>query len=204
MLGKKFDHSVKSVIVGDSAVGKTSLLLRFTTDVFEEDVPCTLGVEFMSKIIDTKTRTIELQLWDTAGQELFRSVTRGYYRGSIAAFLVFDITRRESFTNIPRWIGDVQSAARPDAILVLIGNKLDLATARDVTREEATELAKKNNMMYFETSALSGESIEIAFQECLQAIERLIDAGVYDGTVGPGSFVFSEDELPRDDGKKCC
>ena len=96
MLGKNYDYSVKTIVVGDSGVGKTCILFRFVRDTFQEDTPSTLGVEFVSKIIDTKKQRIELQLWDTAGQELFRAVTRSYYRGSVGAFIVYDISNRDS------------------------------------------------------------------------------------------------------------
>jgi small GTP-binding protein len=191
---RPFDHSVKTVVVGDSGVGKTCLLVRFISDTFEDDTPSTLGVEFMAKIIDTASRRIELQLWDTAGQELFRAVTRGYYRGSIGAFLVFDVTRRESFANIQRWIEDVRAAARPDAVMVLLGNKADLAAARDVAADEAEAFARDRGMLYFETSAKTGENIERAMRACLDAVERLINAGKYDGSAASDAYVLGDDE----------
>jgi small GTP-binding protein len=204
MIGPKFDQSVKTVVVGDSGVGKTCLLVRFTSGTFEDDTPSTLGVEFLSKIIETKTRRIELQLWDTAGQELFRAVTRGYYRGSIGAFLVFDVTRRESFTNITRWISEVQSAACSDAILILLGNKIDLREARVVTTEEATKFANENGLLYFETSACTGEGIEKGMLACIDAVEKLIDAGRYDGTVRSDMFVLGDEDASGSSQKKCC
>ncbi|OHT07203.1 small GTP-binding protein [Tritrichomonas foetus] len=203
MLGKKYDQSVKTVVVGDSGVGKTCILFRFVRDDFEEGTPATLGVEFMSRIIETKTRRIELQLWDTAGQELFRAVTRGYYRGSIGAFIVYDITKRDSFENISRWLNDVKSTARADVVCVLIGNKSDLSDNREVTKEEAQEFAEKNHMAFFETSAKTGENIEEAMRSCLISVEKMIDEGKYDGKIGIESVV-NDDNQDAGSHSSCC
>ena len=204
MTGRKFDSSVKTVVVGDSGVGKTCLLCRFVREVFEEDQPPTLGVEFMAKIIQGKSGDrIELQLWDTAGQELFRSVTRGYYRGSIGAFLVFDISKKQSFENIMRWLSDVRSTAREGVVTVLIGNKLDLAATRQVTSEEAQAFAQKNDMMYFETSAKTGENVEAAMTSLLDRVEKLIADGKYDGKIGIDAIgVRPEESVKKSEG--CC
>lgn len=204
MTGRKFDSSVKTVVVGDSSVGKTCLLCRFVREVFEEDQPPTLGVEFMAKILRGKSGDrIELQLWDTAGQELFRSVTRGYYRGSIGAFLVFDITKRRSFDSIVRWLSDVRSTAREGVVTVLIGNKLDLAATREVTVEQAQAFAQKNDMMYFETSAKTGENVEAAMTSLLDKVEKLIADGKYDGKIGIDAIgVRPEESVKKSEG--CC
>jgi small GTP-binding protein len=203
MARKPFQYSVKTVIVGDSGVGKTSILFRFVNEKFQTEVPSTLGVEFMSKVVDTQSRPLEMQLWDTAGQELFRSVTRGYYRGAVGAFVVFDLTKRESFANLPQWITDLQSTARRDVVIVLLGNKADLVDAKDVTNFEAEEFAKRNNVAYFETSAKTGDNVEAAILKCLNGIEALIDAGKFDGKVTTETFVLTDDP-PKTGQGNCC
>jgi small GTP-binding protein len=194
---------VKTVIVGDSGVGKTSILFRFVNQTFQNEVPSTLGVEFMSKVIDIDSRTLEVQLWDTAGQELFRSVTRGYYRGAIGAFVVFDLTNRESFTNLPQWITDLQSTARRDVVIVVLGNKADLVESRDVTKFEAEEFAKRSNVGYFETSAKTGDNIENAIMKCLEGINQIIEAGKFDGRANTETFVLN-DEVKETKQDGCC
>jgi small GTP-binding protein len=178
MLGRKFDYSLKIVVVGDSGVGKTCFLIRFVRDLFDEESQPTLGVEFLTKIVQTEKHRIQLQLWDTAGQELFRSVTRGYYRGSAGAVLLFDLNNHDSFDSIGRWLSDIRDVARNDVITVLIGNKSDLAE-RQVTTEEAQAFAKEHEMAYFETSAKTGSNITDSMNACVEAIEKNVDEGAY-------------------------
>jgi small GTP-binding protein len=179
MLGRKFDYSLKIVVVGDSGVGKTCLLIRFVREVFDEESQPTLGVEFLTKIVQTDKHRIQLQLWDTAGQELFRSVTRGYYRGSAGALLLFDLTNRESFESIGRWLQDIRDVARVDVVTVLIGNKSDLADQRQVTTDEATAFAKEHGMAYFETSAKTGSNVGDSVNACVSSIEKNVEEGAY-------------------------
>jgi small GTP-binding protein len=201
---RKFDHTVKTIVVGDSGIGKTSILLRFTRKLFEDTVPSTLGVEFMSKILEWKGRRVELQLWDTAGQELFRSVTRGYYRGSIGAFLVYDITNHSSFEHVREWMEEVKSAAKPEVVFVLIGNKCDLTSRREVTLEEGEAFATELGVSFFEVSAKDGKNIEEALQSVLDPVMGLIDAGKYDGRLGLDTFVFAEENQNETAQSGCC
>jgi small GTP-binding protein len=172
MIGRKFDFSLKVVVIGESGVGKTCLLIRFVRDTFDEDTQSTLGIEFLSKIIQTETRRIQLQLWDTAGQELFRTVTRGYYRGSAGALVLFDLSNRDSFDNVERWLQDVKSVARDDVVLILIGNKSDLEEKRQVSKEEAADFAEQHGMHYFEASAKTGANVSEAVNTCVALIEK--------------------------------
>jgi small GTP-binding protein len=198
MIGRKFDFSLKVVVVGDSCVGKTCLLLRYVRDVYDSETQPTLGVEFMTKILETEKHRIQLQLWDTAGQELFRSVTRGYYRGSAGAILVFDLTNHDSFDHIGRWLHDVKEVARSDVVTILLGNKVDLADKRDVTTEDAQKFARENNMSYFETSAKTGAQIAEAINACVEVIEKYVQDGVYEITPNPdeGQFLAEEPQEP--------
>lgn len=204
MLGRKFDYSLKVVVVGDSGVGKTCLLIRFIRDLWDEDSQPTLGVEFMTKIVTTEKHRIQLQLWDTAGQELFRSVTRGYYRGSAGALLVFDVTNRDSFENIDRWLQDVKDVARSDVVALLIGNKVDLCVNNDkrqVTKEEAEAFAKLHGMQYFETSAKTGAQISEAINACVTVIEKNVDDGSYEVLPNPE---VDFDQEPEQKSSGCC
>jgi small GTP-binding protein len=177
MVHRKFDFSLKVVVVGESGVGKSCLLIRFVRDTFDEDTQSTFGIEFLSKVIQTESRRIQLQLWDTAGQELFRSVTRGYYRGSSGALILFDIANRNTFENIERWLQDVTAIARSDVVLILIGNKSDLEAQRQVRTEEALYFAQKYGMNYFEVSAKTGANVTDAMNCCVSLIEKSLENG---------------------------
>jgi small GTP-binding protein len=202
MLNKRFDYSLKVVIVGDSGVGKTCFLIRFVRDMFDEESQPTLGVEFLTKIVATERHRLQLQLWDTAGQELFRSVTRGYYREAAGALIVFDLTSRPSFDNVGRWLQDIRDVARPDVVALLIGNKADRADERVVSVEDAQEFAKAHSMPYFETSAKTGDNVGAAMDACVAAIEKNADDGAYVEQVKPGPS--ADFVLPTEQPGGCC
>lgn len=201
MLGHKFDYSLKVVVVGDSGVGKTCFLLRFVRDQYEGETQPTLGVEFLTKVVATETHRIQLQLWDTAGQELFRSVTRGYYRGSAGAIVVFSLTSQDSFASVSQWLQDIKDVARADVVTILIGNKSDLAEERTVTREQAESFAKEHNMEYFETSAKTGEGVIEAVNGCVKLIEKKVDEGSYEFQSGGNEDIVFHPEKKE---SSCC
>ena len=201
MLGHKFDYSLKVVVVGDSGVGKTCFLFRFVRDQWEGETQPTLGVEFLTKVVSTETHRIQLQLWDTAGQELFRSVTRGYYRGSAGAIVVFSLTSQDSFNNVAQWIQDIKEVARSDVVTILIGNKSDLVDERKVSREEAEKFAKEHGMEYYETSAKTGEGIIDAVNGCVKLIEQKVADGTYEVNQN-GTEEISFHPEPKQ--KSCC
>ena len=159
------DHqlSFKFVLVGDSAVGKTAMCKQFCEHTFNENQPTTVGLEFGTRIVEVDNTRIKLQIWDTAGQERFHSITRAYFRSSAAVFLVYDVTKRESFSRLGIWVDDANQLAPPTAIKVLIGNKTDLTNERAVSTAEAQDFAEQHGLKFFETSALSGDKIEDAF-----------------------------------------
>lgn len=174
-----YDYLFKFILIGDSTVGKTCVLTRFVDGWFKTDSDPTIGVEFGSKVIKCKSGvTVRLQVWDTAGQESFRSITRSYYRGAIGALLVYDITNADSFDNLPSWLKDSLDATNQNIGLVLVGNKVDLEGERQVDMNDAKEFAKENNLLFLETSAKNGQNIEKIFQILSEQILAKIEAGL--------------------------
>ncbi|KAI8643193.1 GTP-binding protein [Parasitella parasitica] len=160
-----YDYLFKIVIVGDSGVGKSNLLLRYTSDEFLEDSRSTIGVEFATKSIKIDKCFIKAQIWDTSGQERYKAITSAFYRGAVGALLVYDITRKSSFVHVNHWLKELQDHTKENIPLVLIGNKMDLANnKRAVSTEDAQQYAKEANMLFFETSALDATNVNYAFQ----------------------------------------
>ena len=143
----KAEYMFKCVIIGDSGVGKSNLLSRFTKDEFSKDSKSTIGVEFATRQIEHDGKTIEAQVWDTAGQERYRAITAAYYRGAIGALLVYDITRRESFENCERWLRELRAHADPSIVAMLVGNKCDLRHRKAVDVEGERHLCMRQRSM---------------------------------------------------------
>jgi len=161
----------KLLLIGDSNVGKSSILLRFTDDDFEEDHPCTIGVDFKVKLMLWNDKKVGLSIWDTAGQEKFRSLTSSYYRGTQGIILVFDVTDRSSFEHLDKWISEVDTYSTSDNVVkLLVGNKIDKEKSREVKRDEATRFAREREMMYLECSAKTRHGIQQAFEELVHKI----------------------------------
>ena len=175
-----YNYLFKYIIIGDSAVGKSNILLRYIHERFNEEFQSTIGVEFGAKNIEINNKICRVQIWDTAGQESFRSITRAYYKNSVCACVVYDITNRNSFQNVQLWIDDCKKQTPKTVLLVLIGNKLDLESKREISYEEGRSFANDNNMLFFETSAKTGENIEELFNKSAQTIVENIDKGLYD------------------------
>ncbi len=175
-----FNYLFKYIIIGDAAVGKSNLLLRYTHGQFKQEYQLTIGVEFGAKNIEIKNKIYRIQIWDTAGQESFRSITRAYYKNSVCALIVYDISNRDSFNSISSWIEDCRNQSPKTIFIVLVGNKSDLDDKRKVTFEEGQELAEKNNMLFFETSAKTGNNVEEIFYESAKEIAKKIEDGFYD------------------------
>jgi Rab family protein len=164
-MSEKFHHLMKLIVIGDSGTGKSSLLHRFVEDAFSEEQTQTIGVEFGAKVVQLLGKRVKLQIWDTAGQERYKSVTRSYYRGAVGCLIVYDITNRSSYEHVPQWLADVRQLAGPDVVVMIVGNKSDLANAekRTVLHNEASIFAQENGLMHFETSASTGELVADAF-----------------------------------------
>ncbi|EFA86706.1 Rab GTPase [Heterostelium album PN500] len=164
------DYLFKIVIIGDSAVGKSNLLNRFTRNEFTEKTKATIGVDFGTKSIEIENKVITAQCWDTAGQERFRAVTSGYYRGAVGAMIVYDITSKVSFKNVTRWLNELREMADPDILIMMVGNKSDLDSAREVSTQEAQSFAQSHKISFLETSALNSSNVNLAFERLLTDI----------------------------------
>ncbi|KAI9142014.1 ras family-domain-containing protein [Paraphysoderma sedebokerense] len=148
------NYIFKIVIIGDTSVGKSSLLRSYISGEFDEKQTHTIGVEFASRVIDVEGEDVKLQLWDTAGQERFKAMTKSYYRGAAGCILVYDITRRETFLNIRNWVQEFRNhSGSPDAVMMVVGNKCDVVEARQVQFEEGVEFAKEFGIVFCEASA---------------------------------------------------
>ncbi|KAL3625397.1 Ras-related protein RABA4d [Castilleja foliolosa] len=171
---QKIDYVFKVVLIGDSAVGKSQLLARFARNEFSLESKATIGVEFQTKTLVIDNKTVKAQIWDTAGQERYRAVTSAYYRGAVGAMLVYDISKRQSFDHMARWLEELRSHADKNIIIMLIGNKCDLGTLRAVPTEDAQEFAERENLYFMETSALQATNVESAFMMILTEIYRTV------------------------------
>jgi len=160
----------KLVFLGEQSVGKTSLITRFMYDSFDNTYQATIGIDFLSKTMYLEDRTVRLQLWDTAGQERFRSLIPSYIRDSSVAVVVYDITNRNSFQQTTKWIDDVRAERGQDVIIMLVGNKTDLADKRQVSIEEGESKAKELNVMFIETSAKAGYNVKQLFRRVAAAL----------------------------------
>lgn len=170
-----YSYLFKYIIIGDTGVGKSCLLLRFTDDRYQPVHDLTIGVEFGSKTIDIDGKKIKLQIWDTAGQESFRSITRSYYRGAAGALLVYDITRRETFDHLASWLEEARQHSNEQMTIMLIGNKSDLDHRRQVSREEGESWARNNGLIFMETSAKTADNVINAFTETSARIYQKIE-----------------------------
>ena len=175
-----FDYLLKYIIIGDAAVGKSNLLLRYVHGQFKPEYQLTIGVEFGAKNIEIASKIFRIQIWDTAGQENFRSITRAYYKNSVCALVVYDISSRDSFNNVTSWIEDCKNQSPKTIFMVLVGNKCDLEDKRQVSYEEGKELADKNELLFFESSAKDGINVEEIFVNSANEIAKKIEQGFYD------------------------
>ncbi|CAH9105957.1 unnamed protein product [Cuscuta europaea] len=173
--GQKIDYVFKVVLIGDSAVGKSQMLARFARNEFSLDSKATIGVEFQTRTMVIEHKSVKAQIWDTAGQERYRAVTSAYYRGAVGAMLVYDITKRETFDHIPRWLEELRNHADKNIVIILIGNKIDLEQQRAVPTEDAKEFAQKESLFFLETSAMEATNVEDAFMKLLTEIFNIVN-----------------------------
>jgi Ras-related protein Rab-1A len=159
----EYDYLFKLLLIGDSGVGKSCLLLRFADDTYTDSYISTIGVDFKIRTVDLDTKTIKLQIWDTAGQERFRTITSSYYRGAHGIIIVYDITDKESFDNVRQWMFEIDRYASENVCKLLVGNKSDLQPKRAVEYEAAKAFADELNIPFLETSAKNATNVEQAF-----------------------------------------
>ncbi|KAL6964474.1 Ras-related protein RABA2a [Sarracenia purpurea var. burkii] len=171
---EEYDYLFKVVLIGDSGVGKSNLLSRFTRNEFCLESKSTIGVEFATRTLQVEGRIVKAQIWDTAGQERYRAITSAYYRGALGALLVYDVTKPTTFENVSRWLKELRDHADSNIVITLIGNKTDLQHLRAVATEDAQGFAEKEGLSFIETSALEATNVEKAFQTILSEIYRII------------------------------
>ncbi|XP_063077576.1 ras-related protein Rab-37-like isoform X2 [Engraulis encrasicolus] len=161
------------MVLGDSAVGKTCLLVRFKDGAFlGGNFIATVGIDFRNKVVTVDELKVKLQIWDTAGQERFRSVTHAYYRDAQALLLLYDITRKSSFDNIRAWLTEIHEYAQKDVVIMLLGNKADMAAERVIKHEDGEKLAKEYGVPFMETSAKTGLNVELAFNAIAKELKH--------------------------------
>jgi len=161
---------LKICFAGDWGIGKTSLILRYVDDVFTLETKKTLQTDFKQKVVQIEGSQIKVRVFDTAGQERFKTITASYYRGAHGVIFVYDVTEVESFANLTQWIDEVQRYANEDVNRVIVGNKIDSVEERAIDLQRAKEFAAKEGIQYYETSAKTGENVEQVFTELVQAI----------------------------------
>ncbi|MCQ2818701.1 MAG: GTP-binding protein [archaeon] len=204
---QNYDALFKIVLVGDSGVGKSNLLLRLLNKPFCENSKATVGVEFGVHMLKLQDAVIRAQIWDTAGQERYRAITSAYYKGAQGAIIVFDITSQSSFESVERWITDLKNNGDEKIIILLIGNKNDLEENRQVPKDKAEEKAKNHQMAYIETSAKNCTNVAKAFEiiikdmyEAFKSEEPEDDGGVH---LEPDSNAENMD-VTKEEKKSCC
>ncbi|XP_062503687.1 ras-related protein Rab-4B-like [Corticium candelabrum] len=196
-MAESYDYLFKFLVIGGPGVGKSCILHQFIDGKFKQESSHTIGVEFGSKLVNAAGKTVKLQIWDTAGQERFRSVTRSYYRGAAGALLVYDIASRETYNALTNWLTDARTLASPNIVIILVGNKKDLEADREVTFLEASRFAQENELMFLETSALTGENVEEGFLKCARSILSKVDAGELDPERMGSGIQYGDSTLRR-------
>uniref|UniRef100_A0A1I7UI61 Ras-related protein Rab-25 n=1 Tax=Caenorhabditis tropicalis TaxID=1561998 RepID=A0A1I7UI61_9PELO len=208
---EEYDYLFKVVLIGDSGVGKSNLLARFTKRDFDLETKSTIGVEFATRSMEIEGKKVKATIWDTAGQERFRAITSAYYRGCLGALVVFDISKHKTFESVGRWLKELRdNADQEDVQVMLVGNKTDLRQLRDVPTDEARRFAEKNRMGFIETSALDCTNVEEALRNLLTDIFKSVSSkyGVT-GQTAPSVYGRVGSIMPsmpntEEVKKKCC
>ena len=204
---ESYEFMFKVVLVGDMSVGKTNIIAKYLKNDFSEDYKTTIGVEFHSKIAKVEGHVVKAQIWDTCGQERFKSITDSYYRGAKGAFVVYDITRKNTFESVDSWISALRSAADKNLNIIIIGNKSDLEDQRQVETEQGEEKAQNNEAAFMETSAYSGDNIDKAFDNMITDVynkcksEMLANVEI---DIGKSKDINLNQNREDKKGKKCC
>ncbi|XP_028911530.1 ras-related protein Rab-25 [Ornithorhynchus anatinus] len=199
-----YNFVFKVVLIGESGVGKTNLLSRFTRNEFSHDSRTTIGVEFSTRTVLVGSAAVKAQIWDTAGLERYRAITSAYYRGAVGALLVFDVTKQQSFAVAERWLRELYDHAEATIVVMLVGNKCDLAQARQVPADEARAFAENNGLLFLETSALDSTNVELAFETVLREIFAKVSKQRQGGGRAAGVALGSGQEPGSEDKKAAC
>ncbi|NP_001146923.1 Ras-related protein Rab11C [Zea mays] len=173
-VNNEYDYLFKIVLIGDSGVGKSNIPSRFTRNEFCLESKSTIGVEFATRNLQIDGKTVKAQIWDTAGQERYRAITSAYYRGAVGALLVYDITKKQSFDSVQRWLRELRGHADANIVVMMVGNKSDLNHLRSVPEEDGRAFSEKEGLSFLETSALEAINVEKAFHTILSEIHQTV------------------------------
>ena len=209
---EEYSMIFKIILIGDSGVGKSNILSRYVNNYFSESSKSTVGVELGCKIEEINGTKVKVQIWDTAGQERYKSITQTYYKGAKGALIVYDISRKESFNSIDKWIGDLKEYGEENVCVILVGNKCDLENIRQVSTDEVSKKAEQYNIGFCETSALSSKNIDTAFQMLIKKVSEKLPnldekygnkSSVVNTGISLDTKIISEAQRPYNK-KKCC
>jgi len=203
-MNSEYDYLFKLLLIGDSGVGKSCLLLRFADDTYTESYISTIGVDFKIRTIQLDGKTIKLQIWDTAGQERFRTITSSYYRGAHGIIVVYDTTEMESFNNVKQWLHEIDRYATEGVNKLLVGNKSDLIAKRQVDTATAKDLADSLSIPFLETSAKSAENVERAFMTMAGEIKSRMAAAPTGGAGNKAPISVGKSVNAKSSSSGCC
>ncbi|XP_021747116.1 GTP-binding protein YPTM2-like [Chenopodium quinoa] len=184
-MNQEYDYLFKLLLIGDSGVGKSCLLLRFADDSYVESYISTIGVDFKIRTVEQDGKTIKLQIWDTAGQERFRTITSSYYRGAHGIIIVYDVTDQQSFDNVKQWLNEIDRYASDNVVKILVGNKSDLTSNKVVSYETAKAFADEIGIPFLETSAKNSTNVEDAFMTMAAEIKKRVASQPASSATGP-------------------
>ena len=197
------DYLFKILIIGDSGVGKSSILSRFADQHYSSEYISTIGVDFRIQTLEIDGKIIKLQIWDTAGQQRFRTITNSYYRGAHGALVVYDVTDRQSFNHLPNWLKEIDKSGQQSIPILIIGTKTDLTNKRVISKEEGQQFAQHYQLKLIETSAKDNQNIEECFRQLAQQIKDRYDSTIKTGNDKSQSNLLTGQPLLSSK-KSCC
>mmetsp|Transcript_1055 Transcript_1055/g.1098 ORF Transcript_1055/g.1098 Transcript_1055/m.1098 type:complete len:204 (+) Transcript_1055:138-749(+) len=203
-MNAEYDYLFKLLLIGDSGVGKSCLLLRFADDTYTESYISTIGVDFKIRTVELDGKTIKLQIWDTAGQERFRTITSSYYRGAHGIIVVYDVTDAESFNNVKQWLHEIDRYASENVNKLLVGNKSDLTSKRAVSFDQGKEFADSLGIEFLETSAKNATNVEKAFMTMAAQIKSRMKAQPTGAAAAKGTKLAPGASVGGQSGGGCC